>query len=131
MDEIDEKLVENKSMFYYNQMIERDRKEQMSKSAKRKKHFNSFASQKIDFKEYLYIPGGIEYFAYLFYLVGVPYITGAIFLFFAIAGGDISNFKLINLNAFFIVWAIGYEISATLLLLYIVSLYIRYDANEI
>lgn len=130
MDEIEEKLVENKNMFYYNQMIERDRKAQKSKRAKRRKHSNSFGSQKINLKDYIYIPEGIEYIAYFFYIVGVPYIVGAIFLFFTVAGGDFSNFELIRLDAFFIVWAIGYEISATLSLIYIVTLYLRYDSDE-
>jgi len=130
VEDIDGKLVETKKMFYYNQMIERDRKAQRSKKTKHKKHSNSFASQKINIKDHLYIPDGIEYLAYLFYFIGVPYITGAIFLFFAVAGGNFENFELINLNAFFIVWAIGYEISATLLLLYIVALYLRYNPDE-
>ena len=130
MEEIDEKLVENKNMLYYNQMIERDRKAQKSKKGKRRKHSNSFGSQKINLKDYIFIPEGIEYLAYAFYIIGVPYITGAIFLFFTVAGGDFNNFELISLDAFFIVWAIGYEISATLVLIYIVTLYLRYDPDD-
>ena len=119
MDEIDKKILENKNMFHYNQMIERDRKAKKSKRRKLRKKSNSFGSQKIDLKDYIYIPEGLEYLAYIFYIIGVPYIMGAIFLFFTVAGGDFSNFKLISLGAFFIVWAIGYEISATLVLIYI------------
>ena len=130
MEEIDEKLVENKNMLYYNQMIERDRKAQKSKKGKRRKHSNSFGSQKINLKDYIYIPEGIEYVAYFFYVICVPYITGAVFLFYSVAGGDFNNFELLSLDAFFIVWAIGYEISATLVLIYIVTLYIRYDPDD-
>lgn len=130
MDEIDEKLVENKNMLFYNQMIERDRKAQKSKKRKSKEHTNSFGSQKINLKDYLYVPEGIEYLAYAFYVIVVPYIVGAIFLFFTVAGGDFNNFELISLGSFFIVWAIGYEISASLTLIYIVFLYIKNNSND-
>lgn len=127
MKNIEDKITENKNMLYYNQMIEKKRK---SKNSHNKNHSNSFGSQRVDLKDYIYIPEGVEYLAYIFYVIMVPYITGAIFLFFTVAGGDFSNFELIKLSAFFIVWAIGYEISATVALLYILSIYIRYDPNE-
>lgn len=126
MNNIEDKITENKNMLYYNQMMEKNRK---SKNSNKEKRSNSFGSQSVDLKDYIYIPEGIEYLAYVFYIIIVPYITGAVFLFFTVAGGDFSNFELINLNALFIVWAIGYEISATVALLYILSIYIRYDPN--
>jgi len=126
LNNIEDKITENKNMLYYNQMMEKNRK---SKNSNKEKRSNSFGSQSVDLKDYIYIPEGIEYLAYVFYIIIVPYITGAVFLFFTVAGGDFSNFELINLNALFIVWAIGYEISATVALLYILSIYIRYDPN--
>lgn len=127
MNEIDEKIVENKNMLYYNQMIERDRKSHHSKKNKKKSGSNSFGSQTINLRDYIFIPQGMEFVAYIFYIVFVPYVTGALFLFFTVAGGDFNNFTLLNMSSFLIVWAIGYEISGTLALLYILSLYIRYD----
>jgi hypothetical protein len=128
--EINDKLVENKNMLYYNQMIERDRKNQSAKRGKARKNSNTFGSQKINLKNYIFIPDGMEYLAYIFYIVGIPYVTGAIFLFYTVAGGDFHNFELISLGSFFIVWAIGYEISATLTLIYIVYLFLTFDSDD-
>lgn len=130
MKEINDKLVENKNMLYYNQMIERDRKNQSAKRGKARKNSNTFGSQKINLKNYIFIPDGMEYLAYIFYIVCIPYITGAIFLFYTVAGGDFHNFELISLGSFFIVWAIGYEISATLTLIYIVYLFLTFDSDD-
>lgn len=94
------------------------------------KRSKSFGSQVVDIKEYLHVPNGYEYIAYTLYFVLIPYIAGSIFLFFAVARSNFNNFKLLNDAAYFIVWLIGYEIVATLMLLYILSLFLRYDEDE-
>ena len=127
MKDANEVNEETRNIFYYNQIInaERNKKKRDSKKPKAK----GFTSQKIDLKDYLFVPDDWEFVAYSLYFTFVPYITGAVFLFFFIAGGNFSNFKLLDTSAFLIVWLIGYEIVAVFLLLWILSLYLRYEEN--
>ncbi|EDZ61279.1 hypothetical protein SMGD1_0298 [Sulfurimonas gotlandica GD1] len=114
------------NMIYYNQIL---RAEQKKKSPKKKKP-TSFTKQEVNFKDYLYVPEGLEPLIYTFYIVGIPYLVGTIFLFFTIAGADFANFKLLDVSAFFIVWAIGYEITATLLLISIFVMFLKHDGDS-
>ncbi|MEA2072059.1 MAG: hypothetical protein U9O86_00610 [Campylobacterota bacterium] len=129
---MDEKSVQTKNTLYFDQMVDADksRPRQKPKKKKKAKASKSFGSQVVEIGDYLHIPDGYEYIAYIFYFIFIPYLAGAIFLFFAVARADFHNFQLLNGAAFFIVWAIGYEIVATLVLLYILSLFLRYDENE-
>jgi len=117
---------EQHNMIYYNQILRADKK----KNSTKKKKTTSFGKKEVNFKDYLYVPDGLETLVYTLYFVFIPYIAGVIFLFFTIAGADYSNFKLLDMSAFFIVWAIGYEIVATLLLISILVMYLRYDEDS-
>lgn len=117
---------EEHNMVYYNQILRSDKKKKITK----KKKAQSFAKQEVNFKDYLYIPDGWEPILYAVYFVLIPYVTGAIFLFLTIAGADFANFKLLNMAAFFIVWIIGYEIVATVLLIAILIMFLKYDDDE-
>jgi len=126
MNETEE--IEQKNMVYYNRMLNAERKK---KASQRRRHkAKSFGAQKIDFKEHLYIPENWEFAAYTFYIVAVPYIVGAIFLFLTVARANYENFKLLDTSAFPIVWAIGYEIVALVSLIWIMGLYLQYDPEE-
>lgn len=128
---VEDELNKKRNMLYYNQLIMNERKAKSSKGAKhKKKKGGSFGSQEVSFKDFLYIPEKWEGAFYTFYFVGVPYIVGAIFLFFFVAGGSYENFKLLNMNAFLIIWLIGYEIVALLALVWILVLYLQYDSEE-
>ena len=130
---IEDELNKKRNMLYYNQIVMNERK---AKAAKRghhkhgKKKKQSFASQEVHFKDFLYIPENWEGAFYTLYGVGVPYIVGGIFLFFFVAGGNYENFKLLNMNAFLIIWLIGYEIVAVFSLIWILILYLQYDSDE-
>nr|WP_321268440.1 hypothetical protein [uncultured Sulfurimonas sp.] len=117
---------EQHNMIYYNQILRADKKK---KKAKKQKN-SSFSKKEINLKDYLYVVEGLEPLIYTLYFVCIPYIMGLIFLFFTIAGADFSNFKLLDVSAFFIVWAIGYEIVATLLLISIFVMYLKYDEDS-
>ena len=114
------------NMIYYNQILRADQKK---KSTKKKKP-TSFAKKEVNFKDYLYVPDGLEPVVYTIYFVLIPYIVGSIFLFFTIAGADVDNFKLLDMSAFFIVWAIGYEIVATLILISILVMFLKHDGDS-
>lgn len=128
----EDELNQKRNMLYYNQLImnERRAKSMHDKHAKVAKKRASFGSQKVDFKDYLFVPEQWEFVAYTFYLVGIPYITGALFLFLFVANASWESFKLLNLNAFPIVWLIGYEIVSICLLIWIMILYLTYDTDE-
>jgi small-conductance mechanosensitive channel len=111
---------------YYNQIVEKKLKNEPIKRAD-KKVSASFASQKVDFSDYLVAPEGYEAVVYPLYFLSIPYITGAVFLFLFIAGGSFTNFKLLDTSAFLIVWMIGYEIVATVLLIAIFISFLKHD----
>ncbi len=128
----EDELNQKRNMLYYNQLImnERRAKSMHEKKAKVIKKGASFGAQKVDFKDYLFIPDEWEFVAYTLYFVGIPYIVGALFLFLFVANANWENFQLLNLNAFPIVWLIGYEIVAICLLIWIMILYLTYDTED-
>jgi len=122
---------DKQNMTYYNQILGAYQKKQAKNTKQNKETKNvTFIKQEVNLKDYFYVPDGLEPFVYIFYFVAIPYIIGAIFLFFTIAGGDFNNFKLLNISAFFIVWAIGYEIVATLLLVGILVMFLKQDDDD-
>lgn len=126
MNSNDDSESHQNNLMYYNQMLDKSsiRRKQKETPQKRPK---SFASQKVDFSDYLIAPEGYESIVYPLYFVLIPYIVGALFLFFFIAGADYTAFKLLDTSAFLIVWMIGYEIVGTALLIGIFIAFLKYD----
>jgi hypothetical protein len=124
---IDEELEQKRHMMYYNQLLQSDRRSELKGKKKRAKKKVSFGAQKVDFKDYVFVPENYESIAYLLYFICVPYASGAIFLFLFIAGGDYDNFMLLDLNSFLVVWLIGYEIVAAFLLFWIFIMFLQYE----
>lgn len=115
------------NQMYYNQLV-REKSYKQARSQKQELQvMPSFASQKVDFSDHLFVVEGYEGIFYTLYFLSIPYITGAIFLFFFVAGGNYDNFMLLDMNAFLIVWLIGYEIVATLILIAIFISFLKYD----
>ena len=132
MSEVDEKINKKRNMLYYNQMVKENRKDRIERkrSISTKRKSKGFGSQKVEIRDFVAVPEGWEYFAYTFYGFVVPYLFGAAFLFFFIAGGRYDNFMLMNMNAFLVVWMIGYEIVSIILLIWILFLYLQYEDDE-
>jgi len=129
MNNTDEKITKNRNMLYYNQMVKNDRKAHTDTRQKDKKK-KSFASKKVEVKDFAPVPEGWEYFVYAFYVVALPYLFGVVFLFFVVAGASFENFMLLNMSAFPIVWLIGYEILSVIMLCWILILYLQYEDEE-
>ena len=128
---IEDELTKKRNMLYYNHLVMSARKAKSKGGEKKgKKGRLSFGSQEVNFRDFLYIPEEWAIAFYFFYAVGVPYIVGSLFLFFFVAGGSYENFKLLNTNAFLIIWLIGYEIVAVISLIWILFLYLQYDLEE-
>ena len=96
------------------------------------KKSNSFAKQEVDLTETpLFFPEGFEKVFLSIYFVVLPYIAGLLFLFFYIAEGEIKQFLSMNDDSSFILtWAIGYEILAVLLVLYIIKSAISFSVKN-
>ena len=90
-----------------------------------------FTQKEVDLAETpLFFPEGYEKIFLAIYFVSLPYIAGLLFLFFYVAEGQIELFLALNEEqAFMLTWAIGYEIIAGLILLWIVKMSIGF-ANE-
>ncbi len=115
------------NQMYYNQMLREKAYKQSREKSREVETKPSFASQKVDFSDHVFVIEGYEGIFYTIYFLTVPYISGAIFLFFFVAGGSYDNFMLLEMNAFLIVWLIGYEIVATLILIAIFISFLKYD----
>ena len=91
----------------------------------------SFAQQDVELSQTpLFFPEGFEKVFLVIYIISLPYIIGLLFLFFVVAEANVERFLSINgESAFFLTWAIGYEILAGLILLWIIKMAIGF-ANE-
>jgi hypothetical protein len=89
------------------------------KKVRRKKATQSFASQEVDIKKYIISPEGYEVLMFFVYFLTIPYFAGALFLFLVVAKGTFSHFLVFKLSSYFIIWAIGYEVVAAVILFFI------------
>jgi len=91
----------------------------------------NFSQQEVDLqKTPLFFPEGFEMIFLAIYFAILPYIAGILFLFFYVAESSPDLFSSVYESSFFMLtWAMGYEILAALLLLYIVKMSLTF-ANE-
>ena len=95
----------------------------------------SFTKQEVKLQDTpLFFPEGFEKLFLAIYFVSLPYILGLLFLFFYIAEGKFEVFVSVNKESPFIMtWAIGYEMLATLIILWIIKsaiAFTRYNAQK-
>lgn len=128
MDEMKEKNTEQRNMYYYNQILNAERNKKATQTRKTKA--KSFANKRVDFKDYIYVPEEWEGVAYTLYVLLIPYIVGSIFLFLTIARGNVDSYKMLDTSSFPIVWAIGYEIVAIIMLIWITMMFLQYDGED-
>jgi len=90
---------------------------------------NSFGKQEVRYEDTpLFFPPGLEKLFLLIYFVSLPYIAGLLFLFVYVAKSKYETFlTLVQESSFLMTWAIGYEILAVLILLYIVKMAITFS----
>lgn len=90
-----------------------------------------FGQQNVDLSQTpLFFPEGFEKIFLPIYFVTLPYIAGLFFHFFYVSEGNIDLFLSLNeQTSFMLTWAIGYEIIATLIILWVVKMSISF-ANE-
>jgi len=85
---------------------------------------NKFSQKDVELSETpLFFPEGFEKIFLVIYIISLPYIMGLLFIFFVVAESNVDRFLAINQDSsFFLTWAIGYEILATLTLLWIIKM---------
>ena len=90
-----------------------------------------FSQKEVELSETpLFFPEGFEKIFLVIYIISLPYLIGLIFLFFVVAESNVERFLVINQDsAFFLTWAIGYEILAALIILWVIKMAIGF-ANE-
>lgn len=93
---------------------------------------NNFGKQEVKYEDTpLFFPPGLEKIFLLIYFVSLPYIAGLLFFFIYIAKSNYEAFlKLVQESSFIMVWAIGYEILAALVLLYIIKMAITFSIEN-
>ncbi|WP_373070415.1 hypothetical protein [Sulfurimonas sp.] len=114
------------NQMYYNQL----KRDNLARRKRTRRKNKSFGSQNVDVKEMVWAPDGYEGIFGFIYFLFIPYIVGAVFLFFAVAQADFDSFMKLNTAAFFVVWAIGYEIVASLALLIIFWMFMKFDSDK-
>jgi len=99
------------------------------REARIKNKESSFAQKRVTFDDSpLFFPEGFEKLFLVIYFITLPYIAGLLFLFFYVADGKKKLFLSVNSDTpFMAIWAIGYEILAVLVLLWIVKSAIAYS----
>jgi len=118
----------NKNIYYIASEDVTDYKVRMSTMRKKNR---SFGSQNVDVNDYILSPAGWEGLMLSIYFLLIPYALGALFLFLFIARAIFEKFLLLDLASLFIVWAIGYEVLAFLLLTMIFFSYLKFLKTSI
>lgn len=83
--------------------------------ARREKE-EDFLSQSVDYRDFLFVPEGYGGVMITLYLLIIPYITGLTFLYLFVARASYEYFLTFTLTSVAVIWAIGYEVCAVLLL---------------
>ncbi len=93
------------------------------------KRINNFLNQKIEITDYIHLSEGMAKFVVFISFLTLPYIIGVGFIFFIIAKTNLETFKSININEYIALWAIGYEVIASFLLLIIIKSAISFQQS--
>ncbi|MEA2111863.1 MAG: hypothetical protein U9P71_07430 [Campylobacterota bacterium] len=89
------------------------------------KQDDDFLSQEVDVKDYIISPDGYESIMFFIYFLTLPYLIGLTVIFFYVADGDFTKFQMVDFTTLFVVWMIGYEVIAAVLLFFIFLAFIR------
>ena len=86
-------------------------------------HFEqkNFLEQKIMINNYFDLSENLQSFIGLLLFMVIPYSIGTAFTFFVVAQANIETFERINVTSFLLLWTIGYEVMAFLLLSLIIK----------
>jgi len=89
-----------------------------------------FLNQEIDYRNFVFAPEGYEGPVLFVYLLSLPYLVGLAFLFLFVARASYEYFLEFNLSSYFVIWAIGYEVSAVLFVIIIFLAWLNHYRNR-
>ena len=75
-----------------------------------------FLNQTIDYRDIILVPEGYEGIVVALYILIIPYLSGLLFLYVFIARASYEYFLNFTLTSVAVIWAIGYEVCAVLIL---------------
>lgn len=90
----------------------------------------SFFEKAIDYRQLVFAPSGYEGIVLSLYILTIPYLAGLLFLFLFVAEASYEYFLQFNLASFFVIWAIGYEVCAALILIGIFLAWLKHVNNR-
>ena len=85
----------------------------------------SFAQKEVDIKAFIIAPEGYEAFMFGVYFITIPYLAGLAFLYLFIAKASFSHFLNFKISSFFVIWMIGYEVVAVIILTLIAYAFVK------
>ncbi len=91
----------------------------------KQKKDNDFLAQEIDINDYIISPDGYESIMFFVYFLTLPYLVGLTVVFFYVADADFNTFQMIDFTTLFVVWMIGYEVIAAIILFFIFIAFLR------
>jgi len=96
----------------------------------RRKMEDDFFQKSLDYRDFVFSPEGYEGIVLALYILILPYLMGLLFLFLFVAEASYEYFLQFNLTSFFVIWAIGYEACAALILIGIFVAWLNHINNR-
>lgn len=97
---------------------------------RRKAQEADFLAQEVDYRDFVFAPEGYEGPVLFLYILTIPYLVGLSFLYLFVARASYEYFLEFNLTSYFVIWAIGYEVTAVLILIGIFFAWINHTNNR-
>ena len=92
---------------------------------------DDFFQKSLDYRDFVFSPEGYEGIVLALYIGTIPYLMGLLFLFLFVAEASYEYFLQFNLASFFVIWAIGYEVCAALILIGIFLVWLKHINSRI
>jgi hypothetical protein len=92
----------------------------------RRQQEDDFFNKSLDYRDFVFSPEGYEGITLGLYIITIPYLSGLLFLFLFVAKASYEYFLTFDLASFFIIWAIGYEVSAVSILVGIFLIWLKH-----
>ncbi len=86
---------------------------------------NDFFNRSMSIQDIVFAPEGYEGLMLTIYFATIPYLMGLLFLFFYVAKSEFEYFVEMSLTSIFVIWAIGYEVCAGLIISFIVLAWVK------
>ena len=91
------------------------------KAKKKKKHSKGFLTRNIELSHYLNLPESVQNILLFSLFIAIPYLLGILFIFLVMAEASFEKYSSLCINSFPLIWSLGYECLAFLILLIILK----------